>query len=116
VSIRGAGQPTAHNIRIAQAGCRYAVSQPAFSFDAAGGGGSFDVVQTVDPATCGGQLPNGCQWTPTSDVLWISIPNDTIRVRNEPVIFTVAANPTGVARAGTIAIGDTVVQITQAVQ
>src|SRR5262249_47415110 len=59
--------PTAgQNIRIAQAGCRYAVSRAAFDYAATGGTCTFDVLQQSDPtravvrhkiAVCGQRSP-----------------------------------------------------------
>ena len=48
------------NVRIAQAGCRYAVSKSAIAFVAAGGSGTFDVIQQSDPNECGGATQDRC--------------------------------------------------------
>lgn len=109
--------PTAgQNLRVAQAGCLYGVSRTAFSFGVAGGASSFDVVQQSEPITCGGALQDRCRWTAVSNVSWITITSAMPRVGDDPVSFTVTANPTGLARNGTITVRDKVVQITQAAQ
>lgn len=106
--------PTAgQNIRVAQAGCLYAVSRSAFSFAAGGGPGAFDVIQQSDPITCGGATQDRCVWTAQSDVPWITITSSMPRSGDNPVAFTVATN-TGAARTGRITVRDKVVVITQA--
>jgi all-beta uncharacterized protein/BACON domain-containing protein len=107
--------PTAgQNIRVAQAGCRYAVSQSAFSFTAAGGTGTFNVVQQSDPTECGGATQDRCVWTAQSQVPWITITSSMPRAGDNPVAFSVAANETTAPRTGTIVVRDKVVTITQA--
>lgn len=109
--------PTAgQNLRVAQAGCLYGVSRTAFSFGVAGGSSSFDVVQQSVPIECGGALQDRCRWTATSSASWITITSSMPRVGDNPVSFTVTANPTGVARSGTITVRDRVIQVTQAAQ
>jgi len=107
--------PTAgQNIRVTQAGCRYAVTRSAFSFAAAGGAGTFDVFQEADPNTCGGATQDRCVWTARSDVSWITVTTGMPRSGDNPVAFTVAANDAASARTGTITVRDKVVTITQA--
>ena len=107
--------PTAgQNIRVAQAGCRYAVSRTAISMVAAGGPGTFDVIQQSDPTTCGGATQDRCMWTARSQVSWITITSSMPRSGDDPVAFTVAANDSTAPRAGTIVVRDQVVTITQA--
>ena len=107
--------PTAgQNIRVTQAGCRYAVTRSAFSFAAAGGPGTFDVFQEADPNTCGGATQDRCVWTARSDVSWITVTTGMPRSGDNPVAFTVAANDAASARTGTITVRDKVVTITQA--
>jgi hypothetical protein len=109
--------PTAgQNLRVAQAGCLYGVSRTSFSFGVAGGSSSFDVVQQSEPIICGGALQDRCRWTATSNVPWITITSSMPRVGDNPVAFTVTANPTGAQRTGTITVRDRIVQITQAAQ
>lgn len=106
--------PTAgQNLRVAQAGCRYAVSTTSISMVAAGGTGRFDVFQQSDPYTCGGPLQNGCMWIAQSDVPWITV-STAPQFGDNPVSFTVAANEGATARTGTITVRDQAVRITQA--
>lgn len=106
--------PTAgQNVRVAQAGCHYAVSQAQLSFAAAGGPGSFSVLQTSDPITCGGATQNRCIWTAQSDVPWITISGSMPRMGDDLLGFTVAANDSTAARTGRITVKDKVVVVTQ---
>lgn len=107
--------PTAgQNIRIAQAGCTYAVSQNSFPFAAAGGPGTFNVIQQSVPNTCGGATQDRCIWSAVSDVPWITISGAMPRAGDDRVQFTVAANGTGAPRVGRITVRDKVVVINQA--
>jgi len=106
--------PTAgQNIRIAQAGCTYAVSQSSFPFAAAGGTGTFNVIQQSVPNTCGGATQDRCLWSAVSDVPWITISGSMPRAGDDRVAFTVAVNATGAARVGRITVRDKVVVINQ---
>jgi hypothetical protein len=107
--------PTAgQNVRVAQAGCRYAVTRNAFAFAAGGGSGTFDVIQQSDPTSCGGATQDRCVWTAAADVPWITITSSMPRAGDNPAAFSVAANDGVVARVGTITVRDKVVTITQA--
>jgi len=107
--------PTAGlNIRVAQAGCLYAVSRSAFSYTASAGSGTFDVIQQSVPNTCGGPTQDRCVWTAVSDVSWITITSSMPRSGDNPVAFTVATNDGAASRVGRIAVRDKVVVITQA--
>jgi hypothetical protein len=107
--------PTAgQNVRVAQAGCRYAVSQSTFSFISSGGTGSFNVIQQSDPTECGGATQDRCVWTAQSQVPWITITSSMPRSGDNPVAFSVALNDSPSPRAGTIVVRDKVVTITQA--
>jgi len=107
--------PTAgQNIRIAQAGCTYAVSQNSFPFAASGGTGTFNVIQQSVPNTCGGATQDRCIWSAVSDVPWITISGSMPRTGDDRVTFAVAANATGAARVGRITVRDKVVVINQA--
>lgn len=101
------------NVRVAQAGCSYAVTRDAFSFTAAGGTGAFDVLQQSIPTACGGPLQDRCIWSAVSDVPWITIAGSMPRAGDHPVGFVVAAN-SGPARTGRITVRDRVVVISQA--
>jgi BACON domain-containing protein/all-beta uncharacterized protein len=107
--------PTAgQNVRVLQAGCHYAVSYTVFDIVAAGGANSFDVFQQSEPYTCGGALQNACLWTAVSDVPWIVVTSSMPRQGDDRVLFSVAPNTSGAARAGTIRVRDRVVRINQA--
>ncbi len=107
--------PTAgQNIRVAQAGCRYAVSRTAFSFTAAGGTGTFDVLQQSDPTECGGATQDRCVWSARSDVAWVTITSSMPRSGDNPVAFSVAPNDGTSSRTGTIVVRDKLVTVTQA--
>jgi hypothetical protein len=107
--------PTAgQNLRVAQAGCLYAVSRSAFSFTSSGGSDRFDVIQQSDPNTCGGATQDRCVWTAQSDVPWIIITGSMPRSGDNPVAFTVATNDGSASRVGRITVRDKVVVISQA--
>jgi hypothetical protein len=106
--------PTAgQNIRVAQAGCSYAVSRNALTFAAGGGSGTFDVFQQAEPNTCGGPTQDRCVWTAVSDVPWITITSSMPRSGDNPVAFTIATNAGTTSRVGRITVRDKVVVITQ---
>ncbi len=113
VMVRWPTPTEGQNLQIAQAGCHYAVSLGSFAFSAAGGTGRFDVFQESEPNTCGGPTQDRCLWTAQSDVAWITITTAMPRTGDNPVAFTVAANESATARAGTITVRDKVVRITQ---
>jgi hypothetical protein len=102
------------NIRITQAGCRYAVSRSAIAIDAAGGSGTFDVIQQSDPTTCGGATQDGCVWSAVASVPWLTITSHVPARGDDRVAFSVAPNPTSTPRTGTIAVRDQTVTVTQA--
>ena len=107
--------PTAgQNVRVAQAGCTYAVSQSTFDVAAGGGNASFFVLQQSVPLQCGGALQDACVWSAISDVPWITITSSMPRQGDNPVAFTVAPNLTGAPRTGTITVRDKVVRVSQA--
>jgi Viral BACON domain/Putative binding domain, N-terminal len=107
--------PTAgQNVRVAQAGCLYAVSRNAFSFAAVAGSGMFDVIQQAQPNTCGGATQDRCIWSAVSDVPWIIVTTSMPQRGDNPVAFTVTANDSTTARVGRITVRDKVVLITQA--
>jgi hypothetical protein len=107
--------PTAgQNVRIEQAGCLYAVSRSAIDVGAAGGTGTFDVIQQAEPNTCGGPTQDRCLWTARSSVSWITITSSMPRTGDQPVFFDVAANTGAASRTGTITVRDKSVTVTQA--
>jgi hypothetical protein len=73
-------------------GCAYALSAENHDVPAAGGSGSVNV-------TAG----NGCNWTATSNVSWLTITSGASGSGNGSVGFTAAAS-TGPARSGTLTI------------
>ena len=114
IQVRWPTPTLGQNVRVAQAGCRYAVSKTAIPFAAAGGSGTFDVIQQSDPTECGGATQDRCVWTAVADVPWITITSSMPRSGDNPVSFTVASNAGADARVGTITVRDKVVLITQA--
>jgi len=115
VQVRWQTATAGQNVRVAQAGCTYGVSRDAFSFPIAGGADTFMVVQQSIPIVCGGATQDQCVWSAAADVPWITITSSMPRAGDNPVAFTVAANP-GPARTGRITVRDKVVVITQAGQ
>ena len=113
VLVRWPTPTLGQNVRIAQAGCRYAVSKTAITVPAVGGSNAFDVIQQSDPTECGGAPQDRCVWSAVADVPWITITSGVPRAGDNPVSFTVAANPSTDGRVGTITVRDKVVQITQ---
>ena len=114
VMLRWPTPAEGQNIHVAQAGCRYGVSQAAIAFSASGGSGTFNVLQQSDPTACGGATQDRCLWTARSDASWIVITSSMPRAGDNPVAFTVAANDAITARVGTITVRDKVVTIAQA--
>jgi len=114
VMVRWPTLTAGQNIRVAQAGCRYAVSRTAFSLTAVGGTGTFDVIQQSDPTECGGATQDRCVWTARSEVPWITVTSSMPRSGDSPVAFAVAPNDAASPRAGTIVVRDKVVTVTQA--
>jgi hypothetical protein len=107
--------PTAgQNIRLAQAGCLYAVSRSSFSATAAATSETFDVIQQSQPNTCGGATQDRCIWSAVSDASWITVTSAMPRAGDNPVNFTVAANDSSAPRVGRITVRDKTVTITQA--
>lgn len=80
---------------VIQAGtaCEYSINPESQSFGAAGGSGSSAVTA----------LP-GCAWTAVSNDTWITITSGSSGNGNGTVQFTVAANPGGVLRTGTMTV------------
>lgn len=106
--------PTAgQNIRVAQAGCLYGVTRTDFSFAAAGGTGTFDVLQQSEPIVCGGATQDRCLWTARSDAPWITITTSMPRTGDDRVAFVVAPNDGATARTGRITVRDKVIAVTQ---
>lgn len=114
VMIRWPTPTAGQNVRVAQAGCLYAVSQSAFTFTSSAGTGSFNVLQQSQPNTCGGATQDRCVWSAVSTVPWITVTSSMPRTGDNPAAFAVAANDSTASRIGTITVRDKVVVITQA--
>jgi hypothetical protein len=114
VLVRWSTPTLGQNIRVDQAGCRYAVSRPTLAFQSPGGPGTFDVLQQSDPTTCGGPTQDRCVWSAVASAPWITLAGSAPRSGDGRVDFTVSPNPTADSRAGTITVRDKVVAITQA--
>ena len=114
VEVRWPTPTAGQNVRVAQAGCHYAVSTAAISVGVAGGPARFDVYQQSEPLTCGGPLQNGCVWTAQADVSWITVTTSMPQAGDNPVQLTIGQNTTGAARSGNVRVRDQVVRITQA--
>jgi hypothetical protein len=114
VRVRWPTPTLGQNVRVAQAGCRYAVSDPALSFAAAGGTGTFSVIQQSDPTTCGGPTQDRCVWSAVSSVPWITVAGNMPRAGDDRVTITVSANTGSEPRVGLIGVRDKVVTVTQA--
>lgn len=109
--------PTAgQNIRIAQAGCVYALSQTALEVAAAGTTATVNVVQQAVPSACGGPLQDRCVWTARSDVSWIVITSSMPRAGDNPVSFRVDPNAGSAPRTGRVTVRDQALTVTQAGQ
>ena len=116
VKVRWPTVTAGQNLQVMQAGCLYAVSVATFNIAAGGGPGRFDVIQISEPNTCGGPTQSACLWSAQSDVPWITVTTSMPQAGDNPVSFTVAANPTAAARTGRITVRDKTVLVTQAGQ
>lgn len=107
--------PTAgQNVRVSQAGCRYAVSTGTISAPAAGGSFSFDVYQQSDPLECGGPLQDRCVWSASTGAAWIAISTTMPQSGDGRVGIRVAANAGPASRSAVIAVRDKTVTVVQA--
>jgi hypothetical protein len=116
VLIRWPTETAGQNVIVQQAGCTYSTTTSAIAITAAGGTSSFGVLQQSLPTSCGGPLQDGCIWTATSTVPWITVTGSMPRSGDNPVSFTVAPNSSPDPRTGTIVVQERVVEITQAGQ
>jgi Viral BACON domain/Putative binding domain, N-terminal len=87
----------------AAAPCTYAATPATHSIPAPGG-----------PATITLTTQAGCNWTATTSAPWITISGTGTGTGSGTVDFVVAANPDGLGRSGTIAIGAQIVTVSQA--
>jgi uncharacterized repeat protein (TIGR03803 family) len=84
-------------------GCSYALGSTNASFAAAGGASTISVITS-----------NGCAWTATNDVNFITITSGSSGSGNGTVHYTVAANATSDSRTGTVTVAGNVFTVTQA--
>lgn len=113
VMVRWPTVTAGQNVRIAQAGCRYATSVGEVLVPGAGGSASFDVLQQSDPTSCGGPLQDRCRWTAESNAAWITVTTPMPQAGDGRVAFTAAANTTGAARSASIVVRNRTVRIVQ---
>jgi Putative binding domain, N-terminal/Viral BACON domain len=85
------------------AGCSYSLDRTSQSFPAGGGAGT-PIVITATP---------GCTWTATSNTSWITGVTPGSGTGNGTVNFSVAANPNGVPRTGTLTVASQTFTVTQ---
>ena len=95
------GQP--FTITQGAATCSYAASPPTPSFNASGGAGTVTLTTQA-----------GCAWTATTSASWITINGSGNGTGSGTVDYTVAVNPDGFGRGGTIAVGAQIVTVSQA--
>ncbi len=114
VLVRWPTPTLGQNIRVDQAGCRYAVSRATVALEAVGGPGTFDVFQQSDPTTCGGATQDRCVWAAVADVPWLTVTGATARAGDGRVTFSASPNPGTASRTGTITVRDQAVVVTQA--
>jgi hypothetical protein len=84
------------------AGCSYGIAPVNKSFNSAGGPGTIAV-------TTGGV----CPWTAITSVNWVTITGGGSGAGNGTVSYTVAANPSGTPRSGSVLAAGLVLNITQ---
>ena len=84
------------------ASCSYSLSTTSQSFNASGAAGSVGVTAA-----------NGCSWSASSNASWISILSGGSGSGNGTVGYSVAANPNGTSRTGTLNAAGTLIAVTQ---
>lgn len=82
--------------------CAFAVNQTAQAFSPAGGQGSLSVTTS-----------STCTWSAAVDSSWITV-SSTSRTGSGSVSYSVAANPLGTPRSGTLTVAGQAVRIDQA--
>jgi hypothetical protein len=106
--------PTAgQNVRIAQAGCGYAVEPAAIDTTAAGGDFFFEVYSGPTDPSCGGPLQDGCIWSAATSASWVTVLTPMPSNGFNRVHIRVAANGTGAPRTATIVVRDRTVTVRQ---
>ena len=86
----------------AQPQCSYNVTPTSQQFASSGGTGTINV-----------SAQSGCSWTSSSGASWITLTSSGSGSGNGTVSYSVAANPTGSSRNGTLNVAGKVVTITQ---
>jgi glucose/arabinose dehydrogenase len=84
-------------------GCTFTISPSSASVRRAGGPGTTNVLAGA-----------GCNWTAVSNVPWITITSGSSGSGNGSVGYTVAENPTGTTRSGTVTIAGKTFTVKQA--
>ena len=82
--------------------CTYSISPTSQSFGSNGGTGSVSVI-----------TPNGCRWTATSNVNWVTITSGSSGTGNGTVVFSLVANANTSSRSGTLTIAGQTFTVTQ---
>jgi hypothetical protein len=113
VMVRWDTPTEGQNVRVAQAGCDYAVTQSAFVVGAPGATLTFEVKQVAIPNSCGGPQQDQCLWSAASEVDWITINTPMPQRGDQSVSFTVAQNQTHSSRTGTIRVMNRIVEVSQ---
>jgi hypothetical protein len=88
---------------VTQAPCPYSIAPTSQSVGAAGGAGTPVTVTTL----------SSCQWTASSNVVWMTVGGGGRGTGSGPASFTVAANP-GAARTGTLTVAGQTASVFQA--
>lgn len=86
----------------ATASCTYSTNSSSQPFGAEGGTGNVGIT-----------APNGCSWTASSWVGWITITAGATGSGNGTVRYTVSRNPDTTSRTGTLAIAGKIFTVTQ---
>lgn len=92
----------AFDARPAQAQCSYSVSPTTVSVPSTGSAGSIVVI-----------TGSSCAWTAVSSVNWITVTSNASATGLASSNYTVAANPAGGTRVGTLTVAGRTVTITQ---
>jgi len=98
-SLMVAGKP----FKVSQATCTYALSAASGTSGVNGSDGSVNVTTS-----------DGCPWTVTNPVTWVTLTSPNSQVGNGAVNYSVAPNPTLLARTATLTIANKPYKITQA--
>jgi hypothetical protein len=96
-----AGQP--YLVTQQGAGCSYTIGRNAQTLPAAGGAGT-PIAITATP---------GCTWTAISNVPWIAGVTPASGTDSGTVNFSVAVNPSGASRTGTLTVANQIFTVTQ---